>query len=78
MMPCVMAVPAVYAYTVNSGRDFSFLASAGYVLIGISVLHPLMIFRYVHIERKRAEKEAAIEDAKIELATVGELPTESL
>ena len=60
MMPCVMAVPSVFAYTIESGRDFSFLANAGYILIVISVLHPIFICRYVYVMDKSRKPETDI------------------
>jgi len=52
MMPCVMAVPSFFAFTIDSGRDFSFLANVMNVLAAISILHPLAILRLVFIQAK--------------------------
>ena len=49
MMPCVMAVPSVFEFTINSGRDFGFLACAGFVIAFLSLLYPVLICRYVYV-----------------------------
>jgi hypothetical protein len=61
MMPCVFAIPLVFDVTLASGRSFDFLANICDGLIIASIIHPLMICRYVYSNQKKHDIERSTE-----------------
>ena len=61
MMPCVMAIPAIFDATLKSGRDFYFLSNIENVLAVLSILHPIAIVRFNNRENEKSRRSTAME-----------------